>query len=66
MKDDDPDDAWIDLDQHKPDNDQQCKVLFDDGTESTGQYWSDLGLFALNGTLTSTGKQFITHWRPFD
>ncbi len=57
------DDKWISLDEQKPSDGQQCKVLFDDETESTGEYWADLGIFALNGALTSTQPQYVTHWK---
>lgn len=55
-------DEWIDIDEEKPSENQQCRVLFDDGTESTGQYLAGLGIFALNGPLTSFLPQVVTHW----
>ncbi len=54
---------WIAIDEAKPEDDQYCKVLFDDGSESHGTYWADLGIFALTGHATDNAAS-VTHWQP--
>ena len=56
--------AWISLDNKIPDDNQSCKVLFDDGSETTGNYWADLGIFVLTGPLTSLAPQNVTPGMP--
>lgn len=53
---------WIDFDESKPDDDQYCKLLFDDGSESYGTYWADMGIFALTGNATAEAAE-VTHWQ---
>lgn len=57
-------DEWISLDIEKPANHQHCKVLFEDGTESVGSYWAEIGIFTLTGPLTSFKPMEVTHWMP--
>lgn len=57
------DDDFISLSDKVPDDNQDCIVLFDDKTESTGKYWASIGIFALTGPM-SPGAKTVTHWKP--
>lgn len=54
---------WIGIDEAKPEDDQYCKLLFDDGSESYGTYWADLGMFGLTGNAMDKAAS-VTHWQP--
>jgi hypothetical protein len=56
--------TWTPLTDETPADNQYCRVLLDDGSESRGYYWAPIRTFGLIGPSPPESAKAVTHWEP--